>query len=72
MVYPNYQSVEDPNIRNLYEDFWGVKLDPNNGLTVVEIMNEVNKKILKRYMFKVKIQLCLILIKIMLEKHCQN
>ena len=39
MVYPNYQSVEDINIRTDYEDFWGRSLDPVKGLTVVEIMD---------------------------------
>ncbi|MEM9795867.1 MAG: formate dehydrogenase subunit alpha [Pseudomonadota bacterium] len=41
MVYPNYQSVEDPDIRARYEDSWGRTLDPAKGLTVVEIMGEV-------------------------------
>ena len=39
MVFPDYQSVEDPAIRKMYEDFWGTELDPKRGLTVVEIMN---------------------------------
>ena len=41
MVYPDYRSVEAPEIRTLFEDFWGVKLDPKRGLTVVEIMMSV-------------------------------
>ncbi|WP_417691482.1 formate dehydrogenase subunit alpha [Roseibium sp.] len=41
MVYPNYKSVEDPDIRGKYEDAWGRSLDPAKGLTVVEIMGEV-------------------------------
>ncbi|MEM9629844.1 MAG: formate dehydrogenase subunit alpha [Pseudomonadota bacterium] len=41
MVYPNYKSVEDPDIRSKYEDAWGRSLDPAKGLTVVEIMEEV-------------------------------
>ncbi|MEM1343666.1 MAG: formate dehydrogenase subunit alpha [Pseudomonadota bacterium] len=41
MVYPNYKSVEDPDIRAKYEDAWGRTLDPAKGLTVVEIMGEV-------------------------------
>ena len=41
MVYPNYKSVEDPDIRKKYEDAWGRALDPAKGLTVVEIMREV-------------------------------
>ena len=41
MVYPNYQSVEDVDIRNFFEDKWGRSLDPTKGLTVVEIMNRI-------------------------------
>jgi len=43
IVYPNYKSVEDPDIRAKYEDAWGRSLDPAKGLTVVEIMDEVAK-----------------------------
>ena len=39
MVFPDYKSVEDPEVRAMYEDFWGRELDPKRGLTVVEIMN---------------------------------
>ncbi len=42
MVYPDYQSVEKPEIRNLFEAFWKTELDPQRGLTVVEIMNAVH------------------------------
>jgi formate dehydrogenase major subunit len=42
MVFPDYRSVEDVQIRTLFEDFWGVKLDPKRGLTVVEIMDAVH------------------------------
>ncbi len=41
MVFPDYQSVESPDIRKRFEDVWGTKLDPNKGLTVVEIMHAV-------------------------------
>jgi formate dehydrogenase major subunit len=37
MVYPDYQSVEDPEIREKFERAWGRPLSPKNGLTVVEI-----------------------------------
>ncbi len=44
MVYPDYQSVEDPKVRAFYEDLWGVPhLDPKRGLTVVEIMDAVHE-----------------------------
>jgi formate dehydrogenase major subunit len=39
MVFPDYKSVEDPQIRASYEEFWGRELDPKRGLTVVEIVN---------------------------------
>jgi formate dehydrogenase major subunit len=37
MVYPDYQSVEDPEIREKFERAWGKSLPPKPGLTVVEI-----------------------------------
>jgi formate dehydrogenase major subunit len=37
MVFPDYRSVELPEVREEYERFWGTKLDPKRGLTVVEI-----------------------------------
>ncbi len=39
MVYPDYQSVADPEVRAHFEKLWGVPLDPKPGLTVVEIVN---------------------------------
>src|SRR5215813_13800926 len=39
MFFPDYKSVEDTQIRQMFEDFWGTPLDPKRGLTVVEIMN---------------------------------
>jgi formate dehydrogenase major subunit len=47
MVYPDYKSVEDPEVRALYEDFWGRELDPKRGLTVVEIMNAAHDGAIK-------------------------
>lgn len=41
MVYPDYQAVEDANIRHAYEDAWGRPLDPRRGLTVVEILDAI-------------------------------
>jgi formate dehydrogenase major subunit len=39
MVYPDYQSVENAEVRASFEKLWGVPdLDPKKGLTVVEIM----------------------------------
>ncbi|MGI9302334.1 MAG: formate dehydrogenase subunit alpha [Gammaproteobacteria bacterium] len=42
MVFPDYQSVEVEDIRKRFEDAWGTPLDPNRGLTVVEIMDAVH------------------------------
>jgi len=47
MVYPDYQSVEDPKVREFYEQLWGTKLDPKRGLTVVEIMNAVHDDVIR-------------------------
>ena len=42
MFFPDYKSVEDPEIRAKYEAAWGVILDPKRGKTVVEIMDAVH------------------------------
>ena len=42
MFFPDYQSVEDPEMRGFFEELWGAKLDPKRGLTVVEIMDAVH------------------------------
>jgi formate dehydrogenase major subunit len=42
MYYPDYVSVENPDIRGSYEDFWGRPLDPKRGLTVVEIVDAIH------------------------------
>jgi formate dehydrogenase major subunit len=41
MVFPDYRSVENAEIRSEYEAFWGTALDPKRGLTVVEIMHAI-------------------------------
>jgi formate dehydrogenase major subunit len=41
MVYPDYKSVELAEVREHYESFWGTKLDPKRGLTVVEIVDAI-------------------------------
>jgi formate dehydrogenase major subunit len=47
MFFPDYKSVEDPQIRARYENAWGMKLDPKKGLTVVEIMDAVHADVIK-------------------------
>jgi formate dehydrogenase major subunit len=42
MFFPDYKSVEAPEIREKYEQVWGVKLNPKKGKTVVEIMDAVH------------------------------
>ncbi len=42
MVYPDYAPVEDADVRARYEDAWGRALDPNSGLTVVEIVHAIH------------------------------
>ena len=37
MFFPDYKPVTDAETRAKYEDFWGTTLDPERGLTVVEI-----------------------------------
>jgi formate dehydrogenase major subunit len=39
IAYPAYQDVTDPEIRTKFEAAWGTDLDPDSGLTVVEIMH---------------------------------
>ena len=41
MVYPDYQRVDNPHAQARFESLWDTKLDPNPGLTVVEIMDEI-------------------------------
>ena len=47
MMYPDYQLVEKNNNQNFYENFWNTKLDPNKGLTVVEIMDAIHDNEIK-------------------------
>lgn len=43
MVFPDYAQVANDDVRKWYEEFWGVdQLDPEPGLTVVEIMNAIH------------------------------
>ena len=39
MFYPDYQLVTDAAIQTSFEELWGTSLDPERGLTVVEIMD---------------------------------
>jgi formate dehydrogenase major subunit len=43
MFYPDYQRVSTPEAKERFERLWGTELDPQPGLTVVEIMNAAKK-----------------------------
>ncbi len=47
MFFPDYKSVENPEIRSAYDEFWGRQLDPKRGLTVVEIMHAIKDDVIK-------------------------
>jgi formate dehydrogenase major subunit len=44
MFYPDYQRVSTPEARQRFERLWGMELDPNPGLTVVETINAAKKR----------------------------
>ncbi|HLF39898.1 MAG TPA: formate dehydrogenase subunit alpha, partial [Acidimicrobiia bacterium] len=41
MFLPDYQPVDDPEVRGRFEAVWGTELDPERGLTVTEIIGSV-------------------------------
>ena len=43
MVFPNYQAVANHEAKQRFEELWGVELDPDPGLTVVEIMQAAKR-----------------------------
>ncbi len=47
MVFPDYQPVGDSDAREYFEQLWNSPLDPNPGLTVVEIMDAIHAGKLK-------------------------
>ena len=47
MVFPDYQPITEPKNVKFFEDYWKTNLDPNPGLTVVEIMEAIYKKDIK-------------------------
>ena len=42
MMYPDYKRVDSADVRSQFEALWQKTLDPEPGLTVVEIMNAVH------------------------------
>jgi formate dehydrogenase major subunit len=47
MVYPDYRPVTDAETQRFFEDFWQTDLDPNPGLTVVEITDAAHERAIK-------------------------
>ena len=43
MFYPDYQRVATPEAKQRFEKLWDVQLDPDPGLTVVEIMHAAKR-----------------------------
>ncbi|BCX89284.1 formate dehydrogenase major subunit [Methylomarinovum tepidoasis] len=43
MVFPDYQPVGNPKAREFFERLWDAKLDPEPGLTVVEVIHAIEK-----------------------------
>jgi formate dehydrogenase major subunit len=42
MVFPDYRPVDNVQFRAAFEELWQARLDPNPGLTVVEIMHAIH------------------------------
>jgi formate dehydrogenase major subunit len=43
MMYPDYQRVDNPAAREKFQKLWGVPLDTQPGLTVVEVMHAIKE-----------------------------
>ncbi len=48
-VFPGYQAVTDPEKRKFFEDFWGVELSGEIGLTVIEAAHAIDRGKVKAY-----------------------
>jgi formate dehydrogenase major subunit len=42
MMFPDYGRVAKPDVRERFEQLWGIELDPEPGLTVVEIVDAIH------------------------------
>ena len=49
MFYPDYQSVDSPDVRARFEALWQTELDPKRGLTVVEITDAAHAGAIKGF-----------------------
>jgi formate dehydrogenase major subunit len=43
MMYPDYQRVDNPDAKAKFEKLWGMELDGEPGLTVVEVMRAIGE-----------------------------
>jgi formate dehydrogenase alpha subunit len=48
-VFPGYQRVTDPEIIAKFESHWGVRLNPEAGLTTMEMVDAAEKGLIKGY-----------------------
>jgi predicted molibdopterin-dependent oxidoreductase YjgC len=48
-VFPGYQRVDDPAIRTRFEAAWGVSLNPEPGLTTMEMVDAAGQGVIKAY-----------------------
>ncbi|NQU29366.1 MAG: molybdopterin-dependent oxidoreductase, partial [Anaerolineae bacterium] len=48
-VFPGYQSVTDPEIKAKFELDWGVSLNPEAGLTTMEMVDAAEKGVIQGY-----------------------
>jgi formate dehydrogenase alpha subunit len=48
-VFPGYQLVSDPDIRVKFEEHWGTSLDPEPGLTTMEMVDAAESGAIKGY-----------------------
>ena len=48
-VFPGYQSVTDPEIKAKFERDWGVVLNPEAGLTTMEMVDAAEKGVIRGY-----------------------
>lgn len=48
-TFPGYQPVSDPDIRKKFEKYWGVSLDPEPGLTTMEMVDAAESGFIKGY-----------------------
>jgi formate dehydrogenase major subunit len=47
MMLPDYQWVDQTDVRRRFEDLWGTTLDPERGLTVVEVIHAIHAERVK-------------------------